>query len=141
MYLLGKHIFIEGFLAIFAHKANQPFIHRLGKLHGLITGEYIGFLNLFINLSCGFVRHLASVTAVGLIAVVLCRVVGSGQHNTRTAMIVSGSKGQSRHRHQSIIHPNGNAICRQNLRRFLGKGPALQTGVIADGYQLLQLLL
>ena len=125
MHLLGKNGLVEGFLTIFPYKTNQPFIHRLGKLHGLIAGKYIGFLYLCINLSCGFVRHLASVTAVGLIAVVLCRVVGSGQHNTRTAMIVSGGKGQSRHRHQSIIHPNGNAICRQNLRSFLGKGPAL----------------
>ena len=125
MHLLGKNGFIEGFLTILSYKANQPFIHRLGKFHGLIAGKYIGFLNLFINLSCGFVRHLASVTAVGLIAIVLRRVMGGSQHNTRTAMIVSGGKGQGRHRHQGIIHPNGNAICRQNLRRFLGKGPAL----------------
>ena len=141
MHLLGKNGFIEGFLTILSDETNHPLFYSLGKFHGLIAGKYIGFLNLFINLSCCFVSHLASVTAVGLIAIVLRRVMGGSQHNTRTAMIVSGGKGQGRHRHQGIIHPNGNAICRQNLRSFLGKGPALQTGVIADGYQLLQLLL
>ena len=141
MHLLGKYIFIEGFLTIFPYKTNQPFIHRLGKLHGLITGKYIGFLYLCINLSCGLICHLASVTAVSLIAIVLRRVMGGSQHNTRTTMIVSGGKGQGRHRHQGIIHPNGNAICRQNLRCFLGKGPTFQTGVVADSYQLFQLLL
>ena len=111
-------------------------LHALGKGDVLCTGEHIGLLDLVIDDGGGVIGHLAAVRAVGLVAVVLGRVVGGGDHDTGVAVVVTGSKAQRGHRHQGIIDAHLDAVGCQNASGGLGKDIALQAAVVADRHGL-----
>ena len=127
---------IQGLLAVVAHKADEALLYALGEGDVLCAGEHIGLLDLIVYDGSGVIGHLAAVRAVGLVAVVLGRVVGSGDHDTGVAVIVAGSKTQSRHGHQGIVDAHLDAVGCQNACGGLGKNIALQAAVVADGHGL-----
>ena len=112
---------VQRLFAVVAHKADHAVLHALGKGDVLCTGEHIGLLDLIIDDGGGVIGHLAAVRAVGLVAVVLGRVVGSGDHDTGVAVIVTGSKAQRGHRHQGIIDAHLDTVGCQNASGGLGK--------------------
>ena len=73
---------------------------------------------------------------IDLITVVLAGVVRSRDHDTSIALVVTGSKAQCRHRHQSIVNAHLDTVCRQNACGGLGKDIALQAAVVADRHSL-----
>jgi len=132
-HLTGLDGVVQGLLAVIAHKTDQAVFHALGKGDVLGTGEHIGLLDLVVHDGGGVIGHLAAVRAVGLVAVVLGRIVGGGDHDACIALIVAGSKAQGRHRHQGIIDAHLDAIGCQNTGSCLGKNVALEAAVVADG--------
>ena len=102
----------------------------------LCAGQNIGLLDLIIDDGGGIIGHLAAIRAVGLVAVVLGGVVGSGDHDTGIALVVTGGKAQGRHGHQGIIDAHLDAVGGQNTGGGLGKDIALQAAVVADGDSL-----
>ena len=127
---------VQGLFAVIAHKADQALLHALGKGDVLCAGQNIGLLDLIIDDGGGIIGHLAAIRAVGLVAVVLGGVVGSGDHDTGIALVVAGGKAQGRHGHQGIIDAHLDAVGGQNTGGSLGKDIALQAAVVADGDSL-----
>ena len=127
---------VQSLFAVIAHKADHAVLHALGEGDVLCAGEHIGLLDLVVDDGGGVIGHLAAVRAVGLVAVVLGRVVGGGDHDTGVAVIVTGSKTQGRHRHQGIIDAHFDAVGCQNACGGLGKDIALQAAVVADRHGL-----
>ena len=135
-HLTGLNGIVQGLLAVIAHKADQALLHASGKGDVLCAGQNIGLLDLIIDDGSGIIGHLAAIRAVGLVAVVLGRVVGSGDHDTGIALVVTGGKAQGRHRHQGIIDAHLDAVGGQNTGGGLGKDIALQAAVVADSHSL-----
>ena len=135
-HLTGLNGIIQCLLAVVAHKADQALLHALGKGDVLCTGQHIRLLDLIVHDGSSIIGHLAAIRAVGLVAVVLGRVVRSRDHDTSIALVVTGSKAQCRHRHQSIVNAHLDTVCRQNACGGLGKDIALQAAVVADRHSL-----
>ena len=135
-HLTGLNGIIQCLLAVVAHKADQALLHALGKGYVLCTGQHIRLLDLIVYDGSSIIGHLAAIRAVGLVAVVLGRVVRSRDHDTSIALVVTGSKAQCRHRHQSIVNAHLDTVCRQNACGGLGKDIALQAAVVADRHSL-----
>ena len=135
-HLTGLDGIIQCLLAVVAHKADQALLHALGKGDVLCTGQHIRLLDLIVHDGGSIIGHLAAIRAVGLVAVVLGRVVRSRDHDTSIALVVTGSKAQCRHRHQSIVNAHLDTVCRQNACGGLGKDIALQAAVVADSHSL-----
>ena len=131
---------IQSFLAVVADEFDEAFFHALCKGNIFGAGQDVGLLDCVIDHCGGIVCHLAAVGAVGLEAVVLCGVVGGGDHNTRVAVVVAGREAQSRDGHQLVIDTDIDAVCSQNACGVAREVPALQTAVIADGDSLIAAL-
>ena len=115
---------------------DQALLHAFREGHILRSGENVGLLDLCVYDSGSVVCHLAAVRAVRLISVIFRRVMGSCDHNARVAVIITGGKGKRRNRHQGIVDPYLDSICRQNACRVLCKYIALDTAVITDSHSL-----
>ena len=59
--------------------------------------------------------------------------MGSGDHDTGVAVVVTGGKAQRGNRHQSVVDADLDAVGSQNLGSSLGKHIALDAAVVADG--------
>ncbi len=116
---------IQRFLTVVSYKTNQAVLNALGKGYVLCAVKDIGLLDLCVNNRRCVVCHLAAVRTVCLITIILCRIVGRRHHNTRVALIVTGRKGKRRNRHQRVINPHLDPVCRKHARRCLGEYVAL----------------
>ena len=123
---------VECVLAVVFHKLDETLVHALGEAHVLRTGEHVGLLDLLVDDVRSLIGHLTSVRTVGLIAVVLRRVVGSGHHDASVAVIVTGREGKGRYRHELIIDAHVDAVRCQHACCVTCEIPALQTGIVAD---------
>ena len=135
-HLTGFNRLIKCFFAVILHETDQSFFHALCKGHIFCSGQYVGLLDLVVNDRCRVICHLAAVRTVCLVTVVFCRIVGCGHHDSCVAVVVTGRKGKCRYRHQCIVDPYMNTVCRQHTCRCLGKHVALETAVIADCHGL-----
>ena len=137
----GAHLpclncFIEGLFAVISDEADQTLFHAFRKRNAFGTRQHVRLLNLAVNNGSGIVRHLAAVRAVGLVAVVLCRVVRSRYHDAGVALIISCREGKRWNGHQGVIDSYVDAIGGQHACGFLGKDIALQPAVIGNGNRL-----
>ena len=132
-HLTGLDGVVQGLLAVVAHKADQAVLHALGEGDVLGPGQHIGLLDLVVDDGGGVIGHLAAVRAVGLVAVVLGRVVGSRDHDAGVALVVTGGKAQGGHGHQGVIDADLDAVGGQNTGGGLCEDVALQAAVVADG--------
>ena len=124
---------VEGVDAVVTNILDQALRQTVLKGDQLGAGQDIGFLNFGVNDVGGLIGHLATVRAVGLVAVVLGRVVAGGDHDTRVAVVIAGGKAQRGNRHQSLVDADLDVVCSQNLGGRFGKQIALDAAVIADG--------
>ena len=124
--------FIESILAVVADKSDQACFHTCGEGHVLCTCQHVGLLNGIIDNSRSIVGHLAAIRSVSLVAVVLGRVVGCGDHDACVAFIESGSKAESRNRHQLVIYTDIDPVSCENARCVSGEVPSFKTAVVAD---------
>ena len=131
--LAGFDRLIEGFLTVVADEFDESLFHAFREGHVFGAGQDIGLLDRVVDNSGCVIGHLAAVGAVGLEAVVLGGVVGSGDHDTRVAVVITGSKAQCGDRHQLVIDADIDAVGGQDACCVAGKVPAFQTAVIADG--------
>ena len=66
--------------------------------------------------------------------------MGRGHHDTRIGLIITGREAQGRNRHQSVVDANLDSIGCQYAGCCLREHVAVDTAVVADGYQLLAAL-
>ena len=84
------------------------------------------------NFRGGFNGHLAAVRAVDLVAVVLGRVVGGGDHHARGGAEAARGKGHGGHRGELWPEVNLHAVCGQHARGHAGERIAFEAAVVAD---------
>ncbi len=127
-----------------------PLEERLGDLlrngddhavrHGFVVVGvlYVGKNIQLVHLCQNAVGHLggdlAAVAAVGLVAVVFCRVMAGGDVDTGVTLEVTHGKGQRRRRHQLRINVSLDAVGGQRRGGFLCKDVGFDPAVIGDGH-------
>ena len=127
---------VQGVDAVFTHILDEALSHAVFKRNQLGAGEDVGLLDLGIDNIGGFVGHLASIGAIGLVAVVLSGVVAGRDHDARVAVIVTGGERKGRHRHQGTVDADFDTVGGQYLGGGAGEQIALDTAIVADGNSL-----
>ena len=94
---------------------------RLLKRDFLHVRENIERFDLRHNAVCHAFRYLAAVVAVGLIAVVLCRVVACGNADACITVQVTHSEGQRRGRHKLRVEVRLDAVCGEHRCGLFGE--------------------
>ncbi len=70
---------------------------------------------------------------MALKAVVLGRIVGRGDHDTRVTVVVTGRETEGRNGHKRIVNADVDAVACQNAGGLFGEDITLQTAVVSDG--------
>ena len=123
---------VECILAVLADELDQAFLDTFRKAHVLGTRQHIRLLDGGVDDGGCVIRHLAAVRAVCLVAIVLCRIVRSRDHDAGVAVVIARRKAQGRHRHELFVEAHVDAVRREDTGSFAREVPALEAAVVAD---------
>ena len=132
-YRLLLHLFHESGVHLFRDPFNAAGFQALFKRNLFAVRKQVQLFDLAQHFIGSRGGHLAAVSPVHLVAVVLGGVVGSRYHNARRAFQIPGSVGNAGYRHQLGENISFDAISRKDFRRNLRKHIALDAAVVADG--------
>ena len=120
-------------VGLLGQNTDETALNRLIIICTLYTGKDVGRCHFAGNHVCLCRRKLCAVLPVNLVAVVLLRVVGSGDVDACDAAVVTDCEGQLRGRTQLIKQQRLDAVCRHDARGLLGKLSREMAGVVCDG--------
>ena len=128
-----QNVLIETLDAVFTDVLDQAFVQALLEVDQLNILKLVQRVDVGQNLVGGLIGDLAAVGAVSLITVVLCGVMGCGDHDAHGGMMVTDRIGQAGYGHQFLININLDTVSGADAGSFLRENVGLDTGVVADG--------
>ena len=126
------HVLDEGVQDLLRRPLDQALLQAFLKAHHLGAAEDRRLGDGGRDLVGGLVGDLAAVVVVDLVAVVLRRVVGGGQHDARGGVQVAHREGQRGHRLDARVHVDVDAVGGQHAGGHLLEVLALETAVARE---------
>ncbi len=111
---------------------DEALLEAFLEVHHLDSTKHRGLRNGSRDLVCCLVCNLAAIVVVDLVAIVLGRVVRSGQDDAGRGVEIADSERQRRHRLDARIHIDMDAVGSKDTSSDLLEILALETGVTGE---------